>query len=55
MHSQTMRAGEEQRRDVRAQAPSSLPRPQPRTVTLQDAFPHLDNDWDVPAFQRKQR
>jgi cell division protein FtsZ len=52
---QTMRAGEEQRRDVRAQAPSSLPRPQPRTVTLQDAFPHLDNDWDVPAFQRKQR
>jgi len=51
---QTMRAGEE-RRDVRAQAPSGLPRPQPRTVTLQDAFPHLDNDWDVPAFQRKQR
>jgi cell division protein FtsZ len=54
-HSQAMRAGEEQRRDVRAQAPSSLPRPQPRSVTLQDAFPHLDNDWDVPAFQRKQR
>jgi cell division protein FtsZ len=53
--SQTMRAGEEQRRDARAQAPSTLPRPQPRTVTLQDAFPHLDNDWDVPAFQRKQR
>jgi len=53
--SQTMRAGEEPRRDARAQAPSSLPRPQPRTVTLQDAFPHLDNDWDVPAFQRKQR
>jgi cell division protein FtsZ len=21
----------------------------------QDAFPHLDNDWDIPAFQRKQR
>jgi len=52
--SQTMRAGEE-RRDGRAQAPSTLPRPQARTVTLQDAFPHLDNDWDVPAFQRKQR
>jgi hypothetical protein len=39
---------------VRAQAPLTLPRPQARTVT-QDTFPNLDNDWDVPAFQRKQR
>jgi hypothetical protein len=21
----------------------------------QDAFSHLENDWDIPAFQRKQR
>jgi hypothetical protein len=21
----------------------------------QDSFPHLEHDWDVPAFQRKQR
>jgi cell division protein FtsZ len=45
-------------RDSRVPAPSTGPRPQPRTVTVQtvqDAFPHMDNDWDVPAFQRKQR
>ncbi len=28
---------------------SSAPAP------TQDAFPNLDHDWDVPAFQRKQR
>jgi cell division protein FtsZ len=54
MHSQTMRVGDE-RLDPRAQAPSSLPRPAPRAAAVQDSFPHLDHDWDVPAFQRKQR
>jgi len=26
-----------------------------RPRTEQDPFPHLDHDWDIPAFQRKQR
>jgi len=30
-------------------------RPAMRPVASQDAFPNLDHDWDVPAFQRKQR
>jgi hypothetical protein len=34
-----------QRPAMRASAP----------VASQDAFPNLDHDWDVPAFQRKQR
>ena len=45
--------------EVRAQhAVSQAPvtqRPATRPVTSQDAFPNLDHDWDVPAFQRKQR
>ncbi len=55
MHSQTVRTHEGQ--DVRAQAPSSLPRPSARVAAAvaQDTFPSLDHDWDVPAFQRKQR
>jgi cell division protein FtsZ len=37
-------------------APASLqPRPAMRERPAQDAFPNLDHDWDVPAFQRKQR
>jgi cell division protein FtsZ len=31
--------------------PMSNMRPRPE----QDPFPHLDHDWDIPAFQRKQR
>jgi cell division protein FtsZ len=31
--------------------PVSSMRPRPE----QDPFPHLDHDWDIPAFQRKQR
>jgi cell division protein FtsZ len=54
MHPQTMRVGDE-RQDARAQAPSTLPRPAQRAAAVQDSFPHLDHDWDVPAFQRKQR
>jgi cell division protein FtsZ len=45
---------------VQAVAPvSPAQRPALRERALpaqqQDAFPHLDHDWDVPAFQRKQR
>jgi cell division protein FtsZ len=36
-------------------AASSQPRPTLRERPAQDAFPNLDHDWDVPAFQRKQR
>jgi cell division protein FtsZ len=57
--------------DARTQAAGSQQRPvlrdrgalfaeQPRESgasmrTAQDPFPNLDHDWDVPAFQRKQR
>ncbi|MGD0525375.1 MAG: cell division protein FtsZ [Polyangiaceae bacterium] len=43
--------------DARTQAAvaSSQPRPTLRERPAQDAFPNLDHDWDVPAFQRKQR
>jgi cell division protein FtsZ len=46
--------------EPRAQASgSSQPRPVPRereaARATQDAFPGLDHDWDIPAFQRKQR
>ncbi len=44
--------------DARTQASapaSSTQRPAMRPVATQDAFPNLDHDWDVPAFQRKQR
>src|ERR1019366_3705722 len=34
---------------------SSQQRPTLRERPAQDAFPNLDHDWDVPAFQRKQR
>jgi cell division protein FtsZ len=34
---------------------SSQSRPSARERPAQDAFPNLDHDWDVPAFQRKQR
>ena len=56
MHSQPARTAHEGQ-DPRAQAPSSLPRPSARAAAsaVQDAFPSLDHDWDVPAFQRKQR
>ena len=33
----------------------SQPRPTVRERVPHEAFPHLDNDWDIPAFQRKQR
>jgi cell division protein FtsZ len=36
-------------------AASSQQRPTLRERPTQDAFPNLDHDWDVPAFQRKQR
>ena len=36
-------------------AASSQQRPTLRDRPTQDAFPNLDHDWDVPAFQRKQR
>ena len=44
--------------EVRTQASAStIPsqRPAMRPTATQDAFPNLDHDWDVPAFQRKQR
>jgi cell division protein FtsZ len=44
----------EPRFDSRAMASALVPRSAPR-VAVQDAFPSLDHDWDVPAFQRKPR
>ncbi len=41
--------------EVRSQPPTMQPRSAVRAVAAQDAFPNLDHDWDVPAFQRKQR
>lgn len=43
------------RPETRSQAPAPQPRSAARAVAAQDAFPNLDHDWDVPAFQRKQR
>jgi cell division protein FtsZ len=41
---------------TQAVAPSPSQRTSPRDrVVQQDAFPNLDHDWDIPAFQRKQR
>jgi cell division protein FtsZ len=42
------------RPDSRALASALVPRSSPR-VAVQDGFPSLDHDWDVPAFQRKPR
>jgi cell division protein FtsZ len=36
-------------------APSSVPARSASRAVGQDSFPSLDHDWDVPAFQRKQR
>ena len=41
--------------EVRTHAAASQQRPVLRQALTQDAFPNLDHDWDVPAFQRKQR
>jgi cell division protein FtsZ len=38
-----------------AHVPEPSSRRAPPSRTTQDAFPSLDHDWDVPAFQRKQR
>jgi cell division protein FtsZ len=40
---------------TQASAPPPAQRPVMRQAISQDAFPNLDHDWDVPAFQRKQR
>jgi cell division protein FtsZ len=45
----------EGRPEARSQAPATQPRSAARAVAAQDPFPNLDHDWDVPAFQRKQR
>jgi cell division protein FtsZ len=42
--------------EVRTQAAAaSHARPAVRERPAQDAFPNLEHDWDIPAFQRKQR
>jgi cell division protein FtsZ len=48
--------------EARVQAAPSAPpvqrpalRERPLPPQQQDAFPNLENDWDIPAFQRKQR
>jgi cell division protein FtsZ len=41
--------------DARTQAAAPQQRPALRERPTQDAFPNLDHDWDIPAFQRKQR
>jgi cell division protein FtsZ len=43
------------RPDSRALASALVPRSAPRAAAVQDGFPSLDHDWDVPAFQRKPR
>jgi cell division protein FtsZ len=50
-------AREHERLDPRAHAASVAQRSGSRDVqrASQDAFPGLDHDWDIPAFQRKQR
>src|SRR5579872_846670 len=40
---------------ARSAPPAMPPRSAVRAIAAQDAFPNLDHDWDVPAFQRKQR
>jgi len=51
-HSSALRS--DARPDARALASALVPRSAPR-VAVQDGFPSLDHDWDVPAFQRKPR
>jgi cell division protein FtsZ len=41
--------------DARTQVAASQQRPATRERPAQDAFPNVDHDWDIPAFQRKQR
>jgi cell division protein FtsZ len=41
--------------EARMQAAPSQQRPVMRERPAQDTFPSLDHDWDIPAFQRKQR
>ncbi len=43
--------------EPRSQGPMAASRPAPRSMNAasSDGFPSLDHDWDVPAFQRKQR
>jgi cell division protein FtsZ len=53
MHAHEVRTQHHQA-SMAAPAPSTQ-RPQMRPAASQDAFPNLDHDWDVPAFQRKQR
>jgi cell division protein FtsZ len=60
MHGPSPFAREHERHDPRAQAGgASQQRPAVRerdaSRATQDAFPGLDHDWDIPAFQRKQR
>ena len=48
------------RNEMRASSAGPPPRSVPREREVaragaQDAFPGLDHDWDIPAFQRKQR
>ena len=40
---------------VDPRAPSTVPARPASRLASQDSFPSLDHDWDVPAFQRKQR
>jgi cell division protein FtsZ len=59
MHSPSPFAREHERTDARAhpsaqaQARPALREREDGARTTQDAFPGLDHDWDVPAFQRK--
>jgi cell division protein FtsZ len=41
--------------EPRAQGPVPSTRAAQRPVAVQDGFPSLDHDWDIPAFQRKGR
>ncbi|HEY8086596.1 MAG TPA: cell division protein FtsZ [Polyangiaceae bacterium] len=41
--------------EARTQSAAPQQRPPVRERPAQDAFPNLDHDWDIPAFQRKQR
>ena len=48
-HEARTQAAPQQHPQQRPPVSSMRPRPE------QDPFPHLDHDWDIPAFQRKQR
>jgi cell division protein FtsZ len=55
MHTPPMVRGDEARGAPSGAPARTAPPRASAAAVAQDAFPSLDHDWDVPAFQRKQR